>query len=379
MKIVKKVLFLINSLGGGGAEKVLVNLVNHLNKNKYEITVKTLFDVGVNREYLGSDIKYDYVFKRVFRGNSHILKLFPPKLLYFLMIKGEYDIVIAYMHGIPTRIVSGCRNPKTKRIAWLHTDIRNSSLQKCFWNKKELVTSMRKFDGIVGVSKTVVDSFSEVTGIHKNLFVRYNTNDVEKLVNDSKESLIENVFNNNRPQLCTVGRLVHVKGYDRLLRVHKRLIENGLEHDLFIFGDGEEKQALEKYIQENNLSDTVHLMGFHKNPYKYMKSCDLFVCSSRAEGLSTAVSEAIILELPVITTMCSGMTEILGENNEYGLIVDNDEEHLYEGILQLLNDRSLLNYYREKSKERKAFFSIEQTVKEVENLLEGGVSYGTIG
>jgi glycosyltransferase involved in cell wall biosynthesis len=367
----KKVLFLINTLGGGGAEKVLVNLVNNLNMNKYDITVKTLFDIGVNRQFLNSGIKYEFVFKKVFRGNSQILKLFPAKILYSFMIKEEFDIVIAYMHGVPTRIVSGCRNLKTKLIAWLHTDIRNSSLQTCFWNDKELVRSMSRFNRIVGVSKTVIQSFSEVTGIQDNLLVRYNTIDVNKIITDSEEPVKEKVFNGNRLKLCSVGRLVHVKGYDRLIRVHKRLIENGYEHDLLIFGDGEEKVFLDRYIKENNLKDTVHLMGFHNNPYKYIKKCDLFVCSSRAEGLSTAVSEAIILGLPVITTMCSGMTEILGEKNEYGLIVDNNEESLYQGLLRILNDRSLLNFYRERAKERKTFFSIEETVKEIENLLDG--------
>lgn len=367
----KKVLFLINTLGGGGAEKVLVNLVNNLNKDKYDITVKTLFDVGINRQLLSSNIKYDYVFKRVFRGNSHFLKLFPAKILYSLIIKDNFDIVIAYMHGVPTRIISGCNNVKTKSIAWLHTDIRNSSLQACFWNNNELVKSMSKFNKIVGVSKTVIQSFSEVTGIQDNLLVKYNTNDIEQILKDSEEPVEERLFTSNRPKLCTVGRLVNVKGYDRLLKVHKRLIDTGVEHDLFIFGDGEEKSLLDRYIKEHNLNNTVHLMGFHKNPYKFIKKCDLFVCSSRAEGLSTAVSEAAILGLPVITTMCSGMTEILGENNEYGLIVDNSEESLFQGILQLLKDRSLLNLYREKAKERKSFFSIEQTVKEVETLLDG--------
>ncbi|MCH1624888.1 glycosyltransferase [Ferdinandcohnia quinoae] len=367
----KKVLFFINTLGGGGAERVLVNLVNNLDRSKFDITVKTLFDVGVNRNYLNSNVKYESIFKWVFRGNSQILKLLPPSLLFSIMIKNEYDIIVAYLQGVPTRIVGGYSGKDTRLIAWLHSDMRKFPMKSCFWSDRELLTCLEQYDAIVGVSKTVIDSFSEVTGIRNKLYVKYNINDVKNIQSSSEEPVEEGIFQKNQVNVCTVGRLVREKGFDRLLRVHKRLIDSGHMHTLYIFGDGAGDSALREFIVENNIQDTVHLMGFKKNPYKYMKQCDLFVCSSRYEGLSTAVSEAIILGLPVVTTRCSGMTEILGENNEYGLIVENDEASLHEGMLTLLKDKKLLEYYREKSNERKSFFSIEKTVREVEELLEG--------
>ena len=93
----KKVLFLIPNLAHGGAEKVLVNLVNNLDKTKYEVFVQTLFDTGVNKQYLNKEVKYIPGYKKTVRGNSHIMKLFSPKRLYSHFIKGDYDIIVSYL------------------------------------------------------------------------------------------------------------------------------------------------------------------------------------------------------------------------------------------------------------------------------------------
>ena len=100
-----------------------------------------------------------------------------------------------------------------------------------------------------------------------------------------------------------------------------------------------------------------------------MSKCDLFVCSSYKEGFSTATTEALIVGIPVMVTECSGMKEMLGENNEYGVVIENSEQGIYDGIKYFLEDKELLNIYKEKSIERGKFFSKEKTVKEVEKML----------
>lgn len=99
-----------------------------------------------------------------------------------------------------------------------------------------------------------------------------------------------------------------------------------------------------------------------------MKQCDLFVCSSRSEGFSTAVTEALILGIPVVTTMVSGMTELLGENQEYGIVVQNNEESLFQGIMTILNDQKLLEYYQNQAVIRGKDFMTEKTVEETQRL-----------
>lgn len=120
----KKVLFFIPNLIHGGAEKVLVNLVNNLDKKKYDITLQTIFDVGVNKQYLDKNIKYTFVFKKLFRGSTTIFKLFSPKFLYKYLIKDKYDIVISYLEGPTARIISGCYY-KSKKINWIHTEMKD--------------------------------------------------------------------------------------------------------------------------------------------------------------------------------------------------------------------------------------------------------------
>jgi glycosyltransferase involved in cell wall biosynthesis len=170
------------------------------------------------------------------------------------------------------------------------------------------------------------------------------------------------------PLLVTVGRLEHQKGYDRLVKICKNLLGNGYEFELWIIGAGSQGNQLKQYIQENNLMATVKLLGLQDNPYKYMAQGDLFVCSSRSEGYSTAVTEALILGLPVITTDCSGMAELL-KNGECGMITENDDQALYEGLKRVLDDTALLEDYRKKAVERGKDFAIESLMEPIENLL----------
>ena len=171
-----------------------------------------------------------------------------------------------------------------------------------------------------------------------------------------------------KPLLVTVGRLEHQKGYDRLVRIVKRLADEGFRFELWILGTGSQEEQLKQYIRENHLEECVKLLGFHTNPYKYIVQGDLFVCSSRSEGYSTAVTEALILGLPVITTECSGMAELL-KDGECGIITNNDEDAFYEGLKGILSDAILLEHYKEKAVERGKDFTIDSLMAPIEKLL----------
>lgn len=154
------------------------------------------------------------------------------------------------------------------------------------------------------------------------------------------------------------------------MKIHKKLIEENIKNHIYILGIGEEKEKYEKYLTENNLTDTFTFLGYRDNPYKYVKKADLYVCSSRREGFSTAVTEALIVGTPVVSTNCSGAYELLGKNNEYGIVTENNEDALYEGIKKILTTPDLLEAYAAKAKERGKAFSTEKTVKAVEEMLE---------
>jgi glycosyltransferase involved in cell wall biosynthesis len=170
-------------------------------------------------------------------------------------------------------------------------------------------------------------------------------------------------------RLVTVGTLKESKGYARLLRIIAKLHSQRYPIQLHILGIGPMEQTIKSYIQENHLEQVVILQGYQTNPYKYVSKCDLFVCASFAEGFSTAATEALIVGTPVCTVEVSGMKEMLGENNELGIVTENNEEALYQGIKRLLDDPALLAHYKEKALERGKTFSTENTVKAVEDML----------
>lgn len=367
----KKVLFFIPNLMHGGAEKVLVNLVNNLDKDKYDITLQTIFDEGVNKKYLKEDIKYKYVFKYLFRGSTTIFKLFSPKFLYSTLIRDKYDIVVSYLEGPTARIISGCPYD-SKKISWIHTEIKDINiLSNGFRNVKEAKESYSKFDKIICVSNNVKEEFLKISGLDSNnMDVLYNTNETDYILEKSKELVDDINFDKNTINICSVGKIIGVKGYGRLAKVHKRLKDENLNHHIYILGKGEDQKKIEKYLIENNLKDTFTFIGFRDNPYKYVSKCDLFVCSSLREGFSTAVTESLIVGTPVVSTLCSGAHELLGYENEYGIVVENSEEGIYEGLKKLLSDKELLMHYTHKAKERGRKFSKKNTILAVENLLD---------
>lgn len=362
------VLFLIDTLGGGGAERVLVNLVNFMDKTRYNITVISMFGGGVNSQRLMPHIKYvERKFPHI-KGLSFIFKFLPAGLLYNVFVKEKSDVIVAYMQGPSTKVLAGCKSDNTVKIAWLHSDSCENYIGSCWFSKSRCLKDYDCFDAVCGVSLEVVSSYNKLQNNPSNSCVVYNTNDVDQILLKSKSDV--NFSFNSCFNIITVGRLVEAKGYDRLINVAKRLWDEGYRFDLSILGDGPKKVELTKQIDDLNASDYIHLLGFCDNPYAIMSKSDLFVSSSRWEGLSTVVTEAIILGLPVVATDVSGTKEVLGDNNEYGIVTTNDEEGIYQGLKQIIGNQELLAHYRERAKERSVKFEPTSTVAQVENLIE---------
>lgn len=366
----KKILFLIHDLGQGGAEKVLINLVNNMNDLAFDITVMTLFDCGENRQFISSKIKYKTWCPKMVPGNSHLMKLLSPTKLHNMIIKEHYDIEVAYLEGPCARVISGCTDPSVKLVSWIHIEQHTAEkAASSFRNVEEAKVCYSKFHKIVCVSKTVEDDFKNALHVNVPHDVLYNTNESEKIVQASKEIVNETVFRSEEIKIVGVGKLLKSKGFDRILRIAKKLFDENFPVHVYILGDGPEKATLQKYISDNEMEKQVTLLGYQLNPYKYIAQCDLFVCASYAEGFSTAATEALILGIPVCTVEVSGMREMLGDNNEYGIIVKNTEQDLYFAIKQLVSNKDLLLFYKGKAIERGAFFNTEKTVQAVEDML----------
>ncbi len=368
----KKVAFLIPSFDpGGGAEKVLLNLVNNMDHQKFDITVIALFGHKAMTDLLNENVKFKAFLNRPFRGNSKIIGLLPAGFLYNIMVKDNYDIVIAYLEGTVSHIASGCNQLNTKKIAWIHIELNDKKHYKSgFGFFKRAVSEYASFNQIVCVSDTVKKAFINTAGYQfPKIDVLYNTNETNQIIQRANEPIADVVFNSKEVNIISVAKIMDSKGFDRLARVHKRLVEEGYNHHIYILGIGEKKKEIEQYLIENGIEERFTFLGFRENPYKYVKEADLYVCSSRREGFSTAVTEALIVGTPVVSTNCSGAVELLGENNEYGIVIENNEDGIYQGLKKMLDDEGLRKYYSQKALERAEKFSTRNTVKAVEEML----------
>ena len=365
----KKILFLIHDLGYGGAEKVLVNLSNNLDKTKYEVTIQTLFDVGVNKQFINDDVHYIAGWKHMFRGNAPLMALFSPKTLCKWVIKDNYDVVISFLEGPCSRIVSAYEG---KKIAWIHIEHPSiEAIAQHFKSVDEMQGCYDAFDEIICVAETVKSNYERLSGVKKICKVLYNVNQTDLIVEKAEDKQDVIVKIDGCVNIVSVGRLsIRHKGFERLISIHKRLLDAGVNNKVFILGEGEDHAKLQKQIGDLKLNDTCTLVGFDENPYKYVSDADLFVCSSYKEGFSTAVTEALVLGVPVVSTEVSGAKELLGDNNEYGIVTDNDEEALYNGIYKMLTDDGLLEHYKAQAEIRGKEFSTEKTTKAVEEILD---------
>lgn len=367
----KKILFLIPTLGYGGAEKVLVNLVNNIDKSKFDVTLQVLFDEGINKQFLNDSVHYKYVFKKIIRGNSKIFGLFKPETLYKHFIKEHYDVIISYLEGVCARVASGCTDQTTKKVSWIHCKIDcESEASVGFRNFSEAKQCYNKFDNTVCVSNLVKEYFVKTMSFKNSIEVLYNTIESDKIKAMSYEKIDDVEFSNDCFNICSVGKIAKVKGFERLASIHKKLLDNGIKNKIYILGVGEEQKNIEDYLIKNNIKNSFIFLGYRTNPYKYVKNCDLYVCSSYSEGFSTSVTEALIVGTPVVTTFCSGMQEMLGCNNEYGIITENSEIGLYNGIEKILTQKQLLQHYKNQAIDRGKAFDKNITTKAVENMIE---------
>lgn len=381
----KNITIITENLYGGGVERILQIICNHFDYERYNLTLYSMREDTPNPLYYPSQIGYKYIFntiqpkqrivKRIWIKVKNKCKLFiyyygSPRLFYQLFIKEKTDVAIAFIEGYATRIVAGF--PKdTKRIAWLHTDLENNPWTKVAFKKmNDEQESYNNMDYIVCVSNIVKSTLEKKYNIKTKTKIIHNPIDRERIIKLANKKLeTPYCFSVQNNRIISIGSLISIKGYERLIKIAKRLVEDDYHFELLILGKGSQETELRHLIQENNLTSYVQLIGYQNNPYPFLQAADIYVCSSFAEGYNTAISEALILGKAVVSTECSGVKEQLGENNEYGICTQNNEEDLYEGIKKMLQP-AILSYYTQKAQERGKMFTLEESMNQIYNLIE---------
>lgn len=370
MGILKKILICIYNLQGGGAERVLINFLNLIDKNKFDITLLVLKKEGIYVPKIPSQIKVKYVFKTLFdrKISNKVLKFFTNKFLHRIFVREKYDIEISFLEGYATKLISGSRFENYK-IAWVHADFSTYHWTNKFFGLEEEKNYYSKFNKIVCVSKECLKSFKDIFGFEEKLKVIYNV--LDKSLESYDKFNFKNVFNGYKTiKLLCVGRLEKEKGVERLLEAFRDVINSGYRNvTLFLLGDGSLKNNLKRFVFENNMEKNVEFISFKEDVYNYMLSSDYVIVPSYSESFCLVLAEAICLNKMCIATDTAGSREIL-DNGKYGLLVENSREGIKNGIIKVLEDNSLKNLYEGKILDWSYNFENKYILEKIYDLLE---------
>ena len=379
----KKVLFVAPSLVVGGMERALVTLANRLVQSEYDVTILMLdtedalafeLDPRVRlikkpyKDHFGR--KIPYIRHKLYDDGMWETRTDPEKLYRYYIGDEKYDVEIAFFRGLCVKIVSGSTNRGAVHLAWVHSDFRRAKgYQNNFSDMRQVFDAYQSFDRVVCVTEEAREGFVKTVGDTHNTVTIRNMIPTREIRRKAEEP-VRLTVNRGELHLVIVARLDDsVKGQLRLIEAVARLFKEGYRVSLTIVGGGQDEERIRRAILENGASDCIESVGEKKNPYPYIKTADLLVCASYYEGYNLTVAEALILSVPVLSTDCAGPREILG-GGEYGRLVENSEEGLYQGLREFCEDPGLLKIYTEKAKERQDFFEEEKVLMQIEKLWE---------
>ncbi|WP_394186458.1 glycosyltransferase [Metabacillus halosaccharovorans] len=358
----KKLLFVIDSLEIGGAEKSLVSLLNMLDSSIFETDLLLFKQGGDLERYVSRNINilpapeyYRFLNSEKFKVSKnmiyfyHRLKtsinlrlnninkrtLHSEQIVYKCIHKiikapeKKYDVAIAYSQGMPTYFVANKVNA-FKKLAWINTDYVNT-----LYNKDIDYESYKKINKIIAVSKNTMNSVSKIREeYNKKVDIILDILDPNMIKNMAEEHQVVE-FDKSAVNILTVGRLVSAKAYEKAIEVANLLKKEGYNFKWFAIGEGPDREKLQQLIKKFDLNEYFVLLGKRLNPYTYMKNCDIYVQTSIKEGFGLTVCEAKILKRPIVCTNFPTAKEII-THEEDGLIVEHDIQSIYYGIKKYL-------------------------------------------
>lgn len=369
-----KVAFFVQHMIVGGVEKSLIELTKVLSKNGNKITIYVIKKKGDLQNCIPSNINCleipmkDEVRDSIAIGGIKVsmkeaINSYDLRKIYMLSInylknlneftelrvdfdnipvlEEKFDIVVNYHIHSPFLVRYVAEKVKShKKFTWIHNDFYTTG-----YNINRLYNYLNYIDRFFCVSLKLKDEFT-------NLFPEFlEKTEVAHNIVPSQEIIVK--ADEFRPiefehytglKILSVGRLEEQKGYDIAIRACKKLKEDGLHFHWFIIGEGTLKHSIEREINKRELKEYMHLLGVKLNPYPYIKNADVLVQSSRHEGWGIIVSEAKILNVPIVSTDVAGAKEQLKDGFN-GTVVDINEESLYNGIKKLLCDADLRKKY----------------------------------
>lgn len=325
-----KLLFFAPNLKGGGAERVMVNIIRQLSDRKFDLTLVLVNKEGQLIELVPEhvsiiDLNVKKTIFSIFRLRNVILSL-KPDILFSTLYRTHIASYMALL-GVKLRPLLILRSPNSPLIFFQN---KPNFFYKCF-----VRLAYEKANIIIAQTPEMKSDICIFFGINK-MKVRVVLNPIDKRLIKDKITNIKSPFTNDTFNVVASGRLVNEKGFDFLIKGFKKVIEYQDSFRLYIIGEDVigEKKVLTKLIKELNLQEFVFILGFQNNPYKFYFYSDLFVLSSIAEGLPNALLENLYLKKPVVSTRCLAFVDSLIIDKKNGFLIDyGDEMSLKNAIL----------------------------------------------
>ena len=354
----KRILFVLKAVNSGGSATSMLNLLGFLKEKGYKIDLFLLQKDGcfleraesvanvLPEEKIISSIMYSRE-KMKGRGISSWLirvifvlchKIFGVErtLEWFYRISArslsdKYDTVVAYQESQTTEYVQYIRCKR--KIAWIHSDYHRFSVGKTTVQEQSIYDC---FDEIVCVSQIAKNEMLKSLDLPKeHVHLIYNTIPREFIVKQSQKNF--EPLERGEYTFLSMGRFVKDKGFDRAVRVARRMKKAGVDFRWYIIGAGEEAKKIEQQIADSDLTNNLILLGLKSNPFSYVKQADCFVMTSRNEAQPMVLNEALTLGIPVISTRFPSVLEVVADGID-GFVVENSENGIYQGIVRFMTD-----------------------------------------
>lgn len=373
-----KVLFRHRSMEMGGVEKVVLSMLNNLDRDKFDMAICLNINQGELRNEFPKHIRKVFLTegKEDFSKNAFIQKIQlarrklklnkvekNPKIADKLLNE-KYDVEIATTYAVYKTVLNST-NKKSKKIAWLHSDLTLPGFEPY---REDIFNSMKQFDYIIYGSQQCKDVLDQ-----KYPDVKFppgkvvlNAIPIEDL--KIKAKAFPTDFG-NVPTFVSVGRLHFRKGYRTLLETHKRLLDDGFIHNITVIGDGDDFDLLSKRIEELGVQNSFKLLGTQMNPYPYVKNADFYIMPSESEGWPLIIAETLILQKPIMATNVGGVPEMI-EHKKTGYLTEYSQDGLYKGIKEFLTNKNLVQEIQENLKDIEKQFDNKKIFDAVEKIIE---------
>jgi glycosyltransferase involved in cell wall biosynthesis len=356
----KRILFTLGNLEGGGAERVIINLLRCLDRSKFELHLAVVHHIGkfidsVPDDIVVHDLKAGRV-RKSFLPFIRLIRRIKPDLLFSTL--GYLNLAIILMKPLfpgQTKLFIRETIVVTENLRAVPHSWAWKGLYRLLYNRSEV---------IICLCHAMIEDLAEHFNVSSDKMVRiYNPVDIKTVQRQAGEGDNPFQFSGPGPHLVAAGRLSFQKGFDRLLQAFPALLAKKPDSRLWILGQGELENSLSSSIRQKGLEDKVRLVGFQSNPYRWFKHADLFVLPSRFEGLPNTLLEALACGCPVVALRHPGGTEEilqkLGIEDRYVPALDP----WLDSWWQRPEDNTNQVFRRN--------FSLENIIGEYEHLLDG--------